>query len=302
MIQVTLRIGRVFLTPGLPEDRPCSKLSKQTKLNSFGPEGHDFGCFGVETECPDRCAKSVPVTIGHISSKCAILTSMFFAIDFDGTISLRDSVDALLDRHAPAAWHGVEAEWVDGRITAQECMRRQVGMLSATEEQMQRFFESIRLDASFEGFLAYVKTFSQVAIISDGIGRAIHTALEQAGLPGVPVYANRLTFNAQHSAREAWSLDFPNAAPGCLVGSGTCKCAVAQRLAQAEGGPIILIGDGRSDACLAGRADHVFAKDSLARHCDAEGIPYTEFETFADVLRVVQGWPMAQGRPQFLNA
>jgi len=222
---------------------------------------------------------------------------MFFAIDFDGTVSSRDSVDALLERYAPPAWHAIEADWAEGRITAQECMRRQIRMIAADEEQLQRFFAAIRIDPGFPAFLSYVSRFSRVAIISDGIGRAIHTALETAGLPGVPVYANRLRFDGQ-----GWELDFPNASPGCAVGSGTCKCAVAQRLAPAGAGPVILVGDGRSDACLASRADYVFAKDSLARHCDAEGIPYTEFQSFDDVLAVVQAWPLTHGRPAFLGA
>jgi 2-hydroxy-3-keto-5-methylthiopentenyl-1-phosphate phosphatase len=85
------------------------------------------------------------------------------------------------------------------------------------------------------------------------------------------------------------------------VGSGTCKCAVAQRLAVTAGGPVVLIGDGRSDMCLAGRADYVFAKGSLARYCDAEAIPYTEFQTFVDLLEVVKAWSMAGGRPAFLD-
>lgn len=221
---------------------------------------------------------------------------MFFAIDFDGTVSLRDSVDTLLERHAPPVWHAIEAEWAEGRITAQECMRRQIRLVTADAEQMQRFFSSIKLDAGFPAFLAYVRRFSQVAIISDGIGRAIHTALENAGLPGVPIYANRLRFDGV-----SWDLEFPNADAACTVGSGTCKCAVARRLAPEGQGPLILIGDGRSDVCLAGRADYVFAKDSLARHCEAEGIPYTEFSSFHDVHDVIRSWPASQGRPILLD-
>lgn len=221
---------------------------------------------------------------------------MFFAIDFDGTVSTRDSVDALLERHAPPAWHAIEADWAEGRITAQECMRRQVRMITADEDRLQHFFASIRLDPGFPAFLEHVRPFSRLAIISDGIGRAIHTALESAGLPGLPVYANHLRHDGQ-----GWDLDFPNADPACAVGSGTCKCAVAARLTPAGSGPLVLIGDGRSDACLAGRADYVFAKDSLARHCEAEGIPHTEFSGFRDVLAVVRSWPMVQGRPAFLK-
>jgi 2,3-diketo-5-methylthio-1-phosphopentane phosphatase len=217
---------------------------------------------------------------------------MLFVIDFDGTLSLRDSVDALLERHAPAEWHAIEAEWAQGRITAKECMRQQIRLITGNEEQLERFFATIRLDVSFLPFLNYVQTFAEVAIISDGIGRAIHTALEAAGFPGIPVFANRLGF-----VNGRWELDFPNSDSDCEVGSGVCKCAVARKLAGASAQPIVLIGDGRSDMCLSGRADYVFAKESLARHCEAEAIPFTEFQSFRDVLASIKAWPVLQGMP-----
>jgi len=219
---------------------------------------------------------------------------MLFVIDFDGTLSLRDSVDALLERHAPAEWHAIEAEWAQGRMTAKECMQQQIRMISASEAQLERFFSSIRLDSTFLPFLNHVQRFAQVAIISDGIGRAIHAALEAAGFPGIPVFANRLTFSAGQ-----WELDFPNSNPECAVGSGVCKCAVARSLIHTSTEPVVLIGDGRSDMCLAGRADYVFAKESLARHCEAEGIPYTEFQSFKDVLSAIKQVPYNNGVPAF---
>jgi len=217
---------------------------------------------------------------------------MLFVIDFDGTLSLRDSVDALLERHAPSAWHAIEAEWAQGKITAKECMRQQIRLITANETQLERFFETIRLDSTFLPFLHYVQAFAQVAIISDGIGRAIHAALEAAGFPGIPVFANRLSFVDGH-----WELDFPNSDTHCAVGSGVCKCAVAGKLSGASAQPVVLIGDGRSDMCLAGRADYVFAKESLARHCEAEAIPFTEFLSFQDVLASIQTWPLLKGMP-----
>jgi 2-hydroxy-3-keto-5-methylthiopentenyl-1-phosphate phosphatase len=221
---------------------------------------------------------------------------MLFVVDFDGTLSLRDSVDALLERYAPAEWHAIEAEWVQGNITAKECMRRQIRMVMANEIQLERFFETIRLDPSFLPFSRYAQSFAQIAIVSDGIGRAIHTALESAGFPGIPVFANRLSFANGH-----WELDFPNSDARCAVGSGVCKCVVAQGLAGASAQPVVLIGDGRSDMCLAARADYVFAKDSLARHCEKEAIPFTEFQTFHDVLVAIQDWPIHNGIPNLAS-
>jgi len=221
---------------------------------------------------------------------------MLFVIDFDGTLSLRDSVDALLERHAPAEWHAIEAEWAQGRITAQECMRQQIRMITGNEEQLERFFETIRLDSTFLPFLNYVQKFAQVAIVSDGISRAIHTALESAGFPGIPVFANRLSF-----LHGKWELDFPNSDVHCAVGSGVCKCAVARNLSGASAQPVVLIGDGRSDMCLAGQVDYVFAKESLARYCEAEAIPFTEFLSFSDVLVSIKSWPSSQGLPNLAS-
>lgn len=218
---------------------------------------------------------------------------MLFVIDFDGTLSLRDSVDALLERHAPADWHAVEAEWAQGKITAKECMSQQIRMITANEEQLERFFETIRLDSSFLPFLNYVQNFAEVAIVSDGIGRAIHAALDAAGFPGIRIFANRLSFSD-----DRWELSFPNSDEACAVGGGVCKCAVARNLSGGSTEPVVLIGDGRSDMCLAGRADYVFAKESLARHCESEGIPFTEFQSFSDVLKSIQSWPLTRGMPE----
>jgi 2-hydroxy-3-keto-5-methylthiopentenyl-1-phosphate phosphatase len=52
----------------------------------------------------------------------------------------------------------------------------------------------------------------------------------------------------------------------------------------------ILVGDGRSDFCLAERADLVLAKDSLLGHCRASGLPHIAFENFDEATRLLAGW------------
>ena len=73
-----------------------------------------------------------------------------------------------------------------------------------------------------------------------------------------------------------------------------CKCSVANDLASEVGGPIILIGDGKSDACIAKMADVVFAKGSLIKHCENNQIKHHRFQTFADVLNVIKKWPVQE--------
>ena len=47
-----------------------------------------------------------------------------FFIDFDGTITLEDVVDRVLDRFASGEWKKVEREWVEGKIGSRECLSR----------------------------------------------------------------------------------------------------------------------------------------------------------------------------------
>ena len=49
----------------------------------------------------------------------------------------------------------------------------------------------------------------------------------------------------------------------------------------------LVIGDGTSDFCVAGKADFVFAKGKLVEHCRREGIPHQPIAGFADAVRML---------------
>ncbi len=65
--------------------------------------------------------------------------------------------------------------------------------------------------------------------------------------------------------------------------AGTCKCLSAFT----QSGCTVLVGDGRSDFCVAAAADVVFAKDKLAEHCRLAGIP---FRPLPHLARSRNGW------------
>lgn len=213
---------------------------------------------------------------------------MIFIIDFDGTLSPDDTVDKLLENHADPAWEDLERDWLAGRISALECMRDQIGLVRADRIRLEKFFQGIKVDPHFRTFWRHVREFAEVAIVSDGLDHAIKVALQGANLSALPVFANQLSFVAPDSL----SLSFPHRKNDCRGGNGVCKCAIATQLAQTHGGPVILVGDGKSDACLAGMADTVFAKGSLIKHCESERIPYIGFNDFSEVLDVVKTWPV----------
>jgi len=164
-------------------------------------------------------------------------------------------------------------------------MQKQLHMVKADHVTLEGFFRSIQLDASFLPFYKYVKEFSKVAIVSDGLDHAINVAMKNADFPELPIYANKL-----HFVPDGIDMSWPHKNPNCNAGNGVCKCKVAQDLSEGVK-PVVLIGDGKSDACLAKSADVVFAKGSLIKYCEANDIPHIKFQTFADVLAKVKNWP-----------
>jgi 2-hydroxy-3-keto-5-methylthiopentenyl-1-phosphate phosphatase len=51
-----------------------------------------------------------------------------------------------------------------------------------------------------------------------------------------------------------------------------------------------VVGDGRSDFCIAQSAQLVLAKGQLAAHCRAEGMAHWPITDFADATDLLAGW------------
>ena len=209
---------------------------------------------------------------------------MLFIVDFDGTVAPTDTVDALLEHFANPEWRRIEEEWVSGRINSRQCMAAQIALVGGDRAALDEFLHSVAIDPFFADFVRYVRPFADVAIVSDGLDYPIRHALRELDVP-VPIFANRLTFRER-----GLDIAFPYSETDCKVASGVCKCTVSRVVNAGRGLPTILIGDGRSDLCIARTADFVFAKASLRKFCEAENLTHAPFETFDDVLAVVREW------------
>ncbi|MBF9235276.1 MtnX-like HAD-IB family phosphatase [Microvirga alba] len=203
-------------------------------------------------------------------------------IDFDGTISLTDTTDLLLQHFAAPEWQEIEAAWERGEIGSQECMIRQISLLNVSPNELDCWLETIPLDPAFSSFVRFCEQLGfPVTIVSDGLDRTIKTALRRLGLT-LPVVANHLEWLGETK----WKLGFPFAREGCRSLAGHCKCS---SMAETHGRRV-LIGDGRSDFCAAERADIVFAKGKLLAHCRATGLQHLPYATFSDLQPTFMRW------------
>ncbi len=196
--------------------------------------------------------------------------------DFDGTITMQDTTDVVLRELAAPDWVSLEEAWVAGRISAAECMRRQVALIQGDDAALEAVLERIELRPGFQSFVRWCEAHGlPLVMVSDGVDHLIAHVLRRFGLDHLPVVANRLVGTA--GARR---LENPWGASACAGGSGVCKCLIAR--AQ-ERGSMVYVGDGRSDFCVAEEADLLFARSTLAARCLERGLEFVPYETFDEV-------------------
>jgi len=199
--------------------------------------------------------------------------------DFDGTITRTDLTDAVLEAFALPAYQEWEQRWCAGEIGSQECLKRQVELIQADHAELVHFARNFPID---EGIFELNRRCSQngvpLAIVSDGVDLFIQAVLHQHGLSHIPVFSNHLKW--EHI--QTLSLTFPYARKDCAVDAGTCKCAIVVPSAPPMRS-VVYIGDGRSDCCVAAKAQPVFAKGVLREWCQQRAIAHESFETLTEV-------------------
>jgi 2,3-diketo-5-methylthio-1-phosphopentane phosphatase len=202
--------------------------------------------------------------------------------DFDGTIAKVDTTDLVLTHLADPAWEELEARWTRGEITAAECMRAQIALIGGDDATLDAVLDTVELADGFKDFVAWCQANAvPLTVVSDGVDRFISRILDRHGLSHLPVIANHMIGNEVVGRR----LEQPWSRTGCAAGSGVCKCQVATRATAGDDANalMVFIGDGRSDFCISGRADLLFARDKLAAYARARAMPHYEFSDFHSI-------------------
>ena len=212
-------------------------------------------------------------------------------LDFDGTTTRQDAVDAILEAYADPAWLIFEEEWRKGRIGSRDCLRAQISLLRVTREELNALLDEIEVDDGLESLLQMCAIRNIPAhIVSDGFDYCIRRILGRAGSKVPALLRDRRVCASRIEPRgKLWRIDFPFFYQTCAHGCATCKPAV-MRLLNPAGARVVFVGDGLSDQYAVAAADLVFAKNSLATYCMEHSIEYVPYRTLTDVREYLDSW------------
>jgi len=201
---------------------------------------------------------------------------MQLVLDWDGTVTERDSLWMLLDRYGdPEVFARVEGALVAGRLSFREVMEIEFATVTAPLDEVCDFLvQEVRIRPGF----AELARKHRPLILSSGFHELIEPLLAREAIQ-LELIANRLDPRG-----EGWRVLWRDPEP-CAVCGDLCK-----RRALPDG-PVAYGGDGYSDRCAALFADRVFARDGLAAWLDENGVAYEPFADLADVARALEGAP-----------
>jgi len=205
-------------------------------------------------------------------------------LDFDGTVTERDIGDLVVNKFAIPDQRDAEGEYRRGEISLRELWAHEIGRLRSIDEP--KMIEFARQEARIRPGLTELAGYCSnnnipVEIASSGIRFYIDVVLEKAGLTGLPVASP----DAAYDENGLGLLKFKDGLRDC-ANTAMCKCERVWARRRA-GRRVVFVGDGASDYCAALQADHIVAREALARYCTRAGVPFSPFEDFHDVLGIL---------------
>jgi 2-hydroxy-3-keto-5-methylthiopentenyl-1-phosphate phosphatase len=199
-------------------------------------------------------------------------------MDYDSTICLTAISDEIMKEDSVRpGWEEIDDAYVEGRMGSRENLELFMPLLPGEPASLFATAEKQPHDPAFAPFVARARAAGVVLeVVSDGFGFYVGHNLARLGVTGMSIATSRMTWPGEHPR-----IEFPFAHPACRV-CGTCK-RERVRHHQSRGFHVAFVGDGFTDRYAAAHADTVVAKDDLVGVCEAAGIDYVPWRTFADV-------------------
>lgn len=201
--------------------------------------------------------------------------------DFDGTITLRDSTEALVQQYGSEKNRLDEELFISGQATNREVIVRHFATIRPSPDSYFNLLRSIPIDPGFDRFYKVLKSLGgSLTVLTGSLAQAVALYLHEHGYPEIAVFGNILTVSGNVALASP-----ADAISDSLCQKGPCAHCKSKHLVAAKhrGQDVLYIGDGLTDVCAASHADILFAKGTLARHCRENNISFIEFEFFEDI-------------------
>jgi 2-hydroxy-3-keto-5-methylthiopentenyl-1-phosphate phosphatase len=198
------------------------------------------------------------------------LTKQALVLDWDGTVTERDSLHMVIERFGDLEVFDALEEEVGGRMTLDEVIGLEMATITAPFDEVVDWLRAnVRIRP---GFSELVEAHDPL-IVSAGFHETIEPILRREGVEA-RVVANHVTPDPG-----GWRSTFPEEA-ACAVCGERCKRGAVARI-----GPFAYAGDGVSDRCVSLAADRRFARDGLATWLGEQGVDYEPFDDLFDIAR-----------------
>ncbi|MCW8849137.1 MAG: MtnX-like HAD-IB family phosphatase [Melioribacteraceae bacterium] len=206
-------------------------------------------------------------------------------VDFDGTITTKDIGEYMfLEFGDPEQCREIIAKWLTCELNSKEVWIKLCKTVkNFDDKKFSKFLENFSIDPFFHEFIEYSKMHNfDLAILSDGLDYYIDQVSKRENFDHLPIFCNVLKFDKNNNLLP----EFPYTDEECS------KCANCKRNhilnSSSDEDITIYIGDGWSDTCAAEHCDFIFAKKSLLKYCENNGLPYFPFSDFSDVKNIIE--------------
>lgn len=230
-----------------------------------------------------------------------------FFTDFDGTITLQDTNDYMTDTlgFGPALREQGNADVLHGRRSFRDSFQEMMDSIVSTpySECIALLKREIRIDPDFQAFFDWAEHANvPIVVLSGGMqpvirGLLAHWLGEEAVARRLQIVSNAVEARPGKRLYDdagGWRLVFHDDSP--FGHDKSLEIRKYSHLPAADRPSIFYAGDGVSDLSAAHEADLMFAKAGrdLVKYCRRENVPYTEFDSFADIHAAVQA--IVEGR------
>lgn len=207
--------------------------------------------------------------------------------DFDGTITERDVILAIMEQFASADWINLKNKILYERtVTLKDGVEALFKMLdSSKKDEIVEFIKkNVKLRLGFKDFLQFCNENQiQFKVLSGGLDFHIEPILENL-IDKKEIICNKANFNSKHI-----TIDYKYLPKNCTL-CGDCGCCKIEAIENypKESFFRIIIGDSLTDLAPSKVADLVFARGDLIKYLEHEKISYIPFEDFYEVKKQLQ--------------